>query len=316
MFCFGCGNEIPDGKECPVCAAGRATPRPRHAPAEEATYLCRECGNEFPEGQECPVCADRARAPAPPPPEEPEPEPSEKGTCLCRDCGNDVPEGEDCPVCADRLLRRAGRDEDRPTTFCRKCGNEVFADRPCPVCEDARGRKPVKQALALCKRCGNMVEDVHQCPICAAGRASGKRPEKPSVPCCPRCEDPLEEQDWDGVAVLICATCQGSLFPVGGLEKTLDKLRDASEEAKLPEVLREFKDRYQRKLPAAVRYKHCPICEGLMTRRNYMGVSGVIVDVCGKHGTWVDQAAFTDLAAFISRGGDVLAARNPLKRRR
>jgi Zn-finger nucleic acid-binding protein len=162
-----------------------------------------------------------------------------------------------------------------------------------------------------------MVADVHHCPICTAGRGSGKRAAPAaSKPACPNCADPLEGQDWDGIAVLMCPTCQGALFPIGGLEKTLDKLREAKEETKLAEVLREFKDRHHRKLAAAVRYKTCPACAGPMTRRNYMDVSGVIVDVCGKHGTWVDQAAFGDLAAFISRGGDVLAARNPLRRKR
>jgi hypothetical protein len=45
-----------------------------------------------------------------------------------------------------------------------------------------------------------------------------------------------------------------------------------------------------------------------MTRRNYATVSGVIVDFCGDHGTWVDEAQFAALAEFISRGGDILAA--------
>lgn len=314
MFCFGCGNEIPEGEKCPVCAAGRAARRHAPGPEELGTWFCRDCGNEVPEGRDCPVCADRERAPRP----EPAPRREREATVLCRGCGNEIPEGEECPVCAAARARREARASqaaEARTTFCRSCGNEVPAGRPCPVCEESRTRMKELPAAVLCPRCGNMVEDPRQCPICAAGRGTGKH-TAPSVPACPRCEDPLESQDWDGVAVLLCPTCQGVLFPLGGLEKTFDKLREASEEAKLPEVLREFKDRYQRKLAAAVRYKHCPVCTALMTRRNYMGVSGVIVDVCGKHGTWVDQAAFGDLAAFISRGGDVLAARNPLRRRR
>ena len=80
--------------------------------------------------------------------------------------------------------------------------------------------------------------------------------------------------------------------------------------AELPEVLREFRDRHARKLPDTVRYKRCPVCATYMTRRAYARVSGVIVDV------WCDQAAFQEIASFIARGGDVLAARSPSRRRR
>jgi hypothetical protein len=57
-----------------------------------------------------------------------------------------------------------------------------------------------------------------------------------------------------------------------------------------------------------VRYKACPVCEEVMARRAYGTVSGVIVDHCGDHGTWVDEAQFAALADFICRGGDVLAS--------
>jgi hypothetical protein len=72
-------------------------------------------------------------------------------------------------------------------------------------------------------------------------------------------------------------------------------------------VMKEFKDRFTRKLPEAIRYKQCPVCLTVMTRRNYATVSGIIVDSCGDHGTWVDEAQFAALADFICRGGDLLA---------
>jgi hypothetical protein len=74
-------------------------------------------------------------------------------------------------------------------------------------------------------------------------------------------------------------------------------------------VLKDFKDRFHRQLPDAVRYKHCPVCDTVMTRLAYGTVSGVIIDACGDHGTWVDEAQFAALADFICRGGDILAAK-------
>jgi Zn-finger nucleic acid-binding protein len=104
-----------------------------------------------------------------------------------------------------------------------------------------------------------------------------------------------------------CPNCRGIFFPARGLEEVLNKLRATCDPVDVQSVLREFKDRFNRKLPTAIRYKACPVCSTVMTRRNYATVSGVIVDECGDHGTWVDEAQFGALADFISRGGDVLA---------
>ena len=88
----------------------------------------------------------------------------------------------------------------------------------------------------------------------------------------------------------------------------LNKLRATCDPVDLSTVFDEFKDRFTRELPEAVRYKACPVCATILLRRNYGNVSGVIVDVCGDHGTWVDEQAFAALADFVCRGGDQLAA--------
>jgi len=167
--------------------------------------------------------------------------------------------------------------------------------------------------MALCPGCGNDVRDKHDCPICKAGRAIHKKPGPPPEPAeltcrCPRCDGALAEQDWQGVAILGCPECRGSFFPGRALEHVLDKLRAGTERVDAETVLKEFKDRFSRKLPEAVRYKPCPVCGEVMLRRNYGTVSGVIVDTCNDHGTWVDEAQFAALADFICRGGDLLAA--------
>ena len=54
---------------------------------------------------------------------------------------------------------------------------------------------------------------------------------------------------------------------------------------------------------APVRYVACPVCRALMNRRNFGGVSGVIVDVCAKHGTWFDRGELPRVLAFVESGG-------------
>ena len=166
----------------------------------------------------------------------------------------------------------------------------------------------------LCSGCGNEVTDPERCPICEAGRATKpptkQRQNRDEDRCaCPRCQEPLDQQSWEGTATLTCPGCRGTFFPGRALEVVLDKLRATCDPLDLSTVLEEFKDRFTRELPKAVRYKACPVCSTIMLRRNYGNVSGVITDVCGDHGTWVDEQAFAGLADFVCRGGDQLATK-------
>jgi len=40
-----------------------------------------------------------------------------------------------------------------------------------------------------------------------------------------------------------------------------------------------------------------------MQRKNFAGHSGVVVDWCGSHGTWLDTHEMEDIAAFVIEGG-------------
>jgi len=164
--------------------------------------------------------------------------------------------------------------------------------------------------MALCPGCGNEIADPQHCPICLAGRGAGRAKQRRQDPrCfCPRCDEALEQQDWEGTTTLCCPVCRGTFFPARSLEQVLNRLRATVDAVDVETVLKDFRDRFTRQLPEAVRYKACPVCETVMIRRNYGTVSGVIVDHCGDHGTWVDETQFAELASFICRGGDILAS--------
>ncbi|HEV7994144.1 MAG TPA: zf-TFIIB domain-containing protein [Gemmatimonadaceae bacterium] len=52
-----------------------------------------------------------------------------------------------------------------------------------------------------------------------------------------------------------------------------------------------------------VRYVPCPECGKLMNRINFAKRSGVILDSCGKHGTWFDADELRRVVEFIRKGG-------------
>jgi Zn-finger nucleic acid-binding protein len=66
-----------------------------------------------------------------------------------------------------------------------------------------------------------------------------------------------------------------------------------------------------RPLPAArkagrqqpVRYRSCARCGTMMNRVNFGRLSGAVVDVCKKHGTFLDAGELQQIVAFIQGGG-------------
>ncbi|HKX45900.1 MAG TPA: zf-TFIIB domain-containing protein, partial [Planctomycetota bacterium] len=47
----------------------------------------------------------------------------------------------------------------------------------------------------------------------------------------------------------------------------------------------------------------CPECQAQMQRANFQKRSGVIIDRCHEHGTWLDSDELERIAAYILGGG-------------
>jgi Zn-finger nucleic acid-binding protein len=50
------------------------------------------------------------------------------------------------------------------------------------------------------------------------------------------------------------------------------------------------------------RYRSCPECRQLMVPRQ-VGKSGIVVDICGQHGIWLDCDELSHLIAWMRAGG-------------
>jgi Zn-finger nucleic acid-binding protein len=68
--------------------------------------------------------------------------------------------------------------------------------------------------------------------------------------------------------------------------------------------------------PATKMYIKCPCCRVVMNRRQFAAGSGVIVDVCKKHGTFFDAGELPAIVDFVMQGGLEKAERNELQRLR
>ncbi len=112
---------------------------------------------------------------------------------------------------------------------------------------------------------------------------------------CPRCATPLEVASEADARMHECPRC-------GGLFASRDALADILCRAELGGAIAPPPPRSAKVLDE-VTYLMCPMCHAMMNRANFGKVSGVIVDVCSKHGTWFDAGELTRVVEFVAGGG-------------
>ncbi|HYQ46516.1 MAG TPA: zf-TFIIB domain-containing protein [Polyangiaceae bacterium] len=116
-------------------------------------------------------------------------------------------------------------------------------------------------------------------------------------PCCD-CLRPLEIMVEPSGSLLNCRKCGGQFVEHALLRNLLERQeRMGLAFADAP---------YQRPEKASlerVQYRPCPMCQQRMNRKNFGGASGVIVDVCARHGTWLDAGELPQVLAFVRSGG-------------
>jgi Zn-finger nucleic acid-binding protein len=138
--------------------------------------------------------------------------------------------------------------------------------------------------------------DLH-CRGC--GRELGLLPhEEPSDAACPDCQKALRSFKASVGLLQACERC-GAQMVSHDLLRALIEEREALGRAvaALAEAPR------GNPLDSAVRYRGCPICHDMMNRKNFGGTSGIIVDVCAKHGTFFDAGELPRVLAYVRRGG-------------
>ncbi|MBI4697478.1 MAG: zf-TFIIB domain-containing protein [Nitrospirae bacterium] len=145
-----------------------------------------------------------------------------------------------------------------------------------------------------CEHCGREINAVYSvCPLCGGNTEDII---EPNSPICPRCRTPLHTETGHGEKYEICQSCGGmwldrSDFHCATTEYNVFKNDD-------------FKNEYKREpMKDPVEYIPCVRCSKLMIRKNFRHISGVMIDVCGRHGVWLDKGELQRIRHFIADGG-------------
>jgi Zn-finger nucleic acid-binding protein len=116
---------------------------------------------------------------------------------------------------------------------------------------------------------------------------------------CSECLAPLAAMREPAGTLLACRRCGGQFVEHALLRSLLEQYETTG--IAFPDAP------YHKPVPKAaterVHYRPCSVCQQMMNRKNFGGSSGVIVDVCAKHGTWFDAGELPQVLEFVQSGG-------------
>ncbi|MBW2726912.1 MAG: zf-TFIIB domain-containing protein [Deltaproteobacteria bacterium] len=212
-------------------------------------------------------------------------------TVVCR-CGQEL-ENRDFEAVEARVHR------------CGSCGAQLAGDASdCQYCGSQIVRDEAKLSL-ICPECyGRNSDDARFCTACGV-TFSPERVEVKGVELpCPCCGCLMAVRALIGITINECAECNGVWVPGDKIEVLIDRAIEARKRA-LESDSGAVAPRKKGANPhkQRVQYRKCPECEAFMARRNFRKASGIIIDRCTEHGTWLDADELEEMAGFILSGG-------------
>lgn len=211
-------------------------------------------------------------------------------TLKCR-CGEVLDNQRLTPV--DAKIHRCaacGAQVDAQAEDCGYCGSEIVRGGELSlICPECFARNA--DASRFCTACGVTFKPE---PLCIDGA------ELP----CPVCDAAMPPSQVAGIGLNECRQCNGLWVPGENFDTLVRRAAEARKSAD-PSATPATAPRVQGGNPARcrVQYRKCPECQAFMQRRNYQRSSGVVLDVCREHGTWLDADELEEVAGFILSGG-------------
>jgi Zn-finger nucleic acid-binding protein len=140
-----------------------------------------------------------------------------------------------------------------------------------------------------------MFDGAKFCPGCGAERARTVDGVAATLPC-PGCRGTMALLRVGATELFECAACDGLWVDATTFERLCTNADDQAA------VLHQFSTPGAEKT-APVRYRTCARCAQMMNRVNFGRLSGVVVDACRGHGTYLDAGELHRIVAFIQSGG-------------
>jgi Zn-finger nucleic acid-binding protein len=105
-----------------------------------------------------------------------------------------------------------------------------------------------------------------------------------------------------GLSIQECESCHGLWAPEDRFEALIDRATKLVRDKALAGEVASPRVDGGNPVDTKVEYRRCPECDALMGRRNFRKRSGVIIDQCHVHGTWLDAHELERIAGFVLSG--------------
>jgi Zn-finger nucleic acid-binding protein len=181
---------------------------------------------------------------------------------------------------------------DASALQCPNCGAPAESDSSrCRYCK-------ARLATVSCPSCfALMFEGTAFCPKCGARRTLAAADAGADLRC-PGCRKSMQRLDIRTTSMLECEGCDGLWVDADTFEHLC-----ADKEAQSAVIHRLGGHATAAKSASRVNYRPCPRCRKMMNRINFGRISGVVVDVCKGHGTYLDPGELHAIVEFIHGGG-------------
>ncbi len=154
--------------------------------------------------------------------------------------------------------------------------------------------KPAHPRLIDCGNCDRTFNSkLLDCPFCA-WRVEVSYKDK-LLPC-PHCSKPMEKVEEIESVLDVCPDCEGMWCE----NDTLAEITRERDVYKRDDIPRKF---IRKPPPSEFTYIKCPICAKVMNRMNFARLSGIMIDICIRHGIWLDAGEIEEIRRFIANGG-------------
>ena len=189
---------------------------------------------------------------------------------------------------------------------CGSCGAAV-PDREADQCEycSATIIRDTRELSLICPECfARNAESTRFCCACGVGfHPEAVVADGVELPC-PVCTSLMPPRSLGGIPLNECPSCNGLWVTGENFELIVNTAIEARKNNTQLQLGTE-KPRVSGANPAQQRiiYRKCPVCDKGMHRNNYKKKSGVIIDQCHQHGTWLDADELEQIAGFILSGG-------------
>lgn len=149
--------------------------------------------------------------------------------------------------------------------------------------------------ISVCNHCGQKTYgNVKECPVCG-GEIVIPEAQEGSLSC-PRCRCTLQRYAYRMTVLDTCPQCGGLWLDRSEFTRLTSECDVYRDESLEPEY-------HRPPHPQAEGYVPCARCGQLMCRKNFGGISGVMIDMCRDCGYWLDDGELRQIRTFIASGG-------------